>query len=799
MTCWLLHCLAIHPVAVRASPGQVTGQSAPIVAAGPYRTRNVIVVSIGGLRYTEAFGADNPSAVIPRMWNDLRPQGTLYRNVYNLGRTIVTAGNYSIVDGCLEVSESSMYYYRHLRPQFPTIFEYYRAAYPDIPVNKVWVVSGHRESAMVNYSSHPLFYDPSYAYPLPDPGHQYPHRFQASVDDRFNGEKADDKTWSELQLVLQQHHPSLVFVQLAGIDLAVEKGYGWSGYLTAITKADRVIGQLWDYVQHDPQYQDQTTLIVTASHGRDERLWEKVGGISDGCRHVFVLAVGPDIRQGTEIADFRQLTDICPTVGELMGFETPFSTGRVLAEMIQDYPPSFLQLQPVSTVDWVTERQLTDGPGMVTNPRIAAGGDQLHVVWAEQREGRTNIYYSMRPHRDADWTQGLRLSDSEIEARAPAIVATAQQVHVVWQEYRSGLWTILHRQRDSDGTWSPATVVASSILDDSITGQMAWEPAITLCGDQVLVGVPFLPSWLRVYRREFQGTWTATTIKDSSLATNDTLRRAAYQGIALTASGSQVHLLWQQVPRITWEMGQASSGNCGLVWSMALNPPSTSYGAHDVALAATDSQVYAAWIQLEHLDWSASQPMGLFRASAGLGGQLWVSPTHVRTLGARHPRMAAQDGLIALVWENYPYPCTNIQISYSRDAGREWQERVVTPGGHLVADPDVATNGQDIHVVWRDRRSGTWQLYVGTISQAEPSPTPSSTATPTATSTLSPTASSPTVTPSATRTATSTSSPAASSPTATPSATGTTTRIPTLDPSPSPAPAQVWLPVVVKR
>jgi hypothetical protein len=42
----------------------------------PAPTQNVIVVVMDGTRYTETFGAG--SAYVPHLWNDLKPQGTLY-------------------------------------------------------------------------------------------------------------------------------------------------------------------------------------------------------------------------------------------------------------------------------------------------------------------------------------------------------------------------------------------------------------------------------------------------------------------------------------------------------------------------------------------------------------------------------------------------------------------------------------------------------------------------------------------------------------------------------------------------
>jgi len=424
-------------------------QGASLPSPHAYRTRNVFVVSIDGLRATEAFEAPNPADFIPNM-NRLRQSGSLYRNVYNLSATWTTPANYSIVDGCLELTAPSMYYYRHFRPRFPTMFEYYRRANPDVPPEKVWAVVGERDCTIIGFSSHP-YYGEAYA---------------ASVDETtMNEERADERTWSALQRRMDQYHPSLVFLQLGGIGLQVQ--YGWGAYLDGIKKADAVVNALWDKIQSDPYYRDQTTLLVTASQGRHDDQhggFRESGGICEGCKHVFLLALGPDITAGAKFFQVRQLTDICPTVGELMGFDTPLCEGRVLGEMIVGYEARspHVPSSPTADMAWPDESRITNSPGLVEQPRVAVNGSGLHLVWVDNRSGQRQVYYKTRSS-SGEWSDDLQLSLGESEARAPAIAVDGDTVHVVWQDYQPGNWAIYHRQRAADGQWSAPDLVAESV------------------------------------------------------------------------------------------------------------------------------------------------------------------------------------------------------------------------------------------------------------------------------------------------------------------------------------------------
>jgi len=46
------------------------------------------------------------------------------------------------------------------------------------------------------------------------------------------------------------------------------------------------------------------------------------------------LAVGPDIQPGLVVEQRRTLRDIAPTIGYLLGFETPLAEGEVMTELL---------------------------------------------------------------------------------------------------------------------------------------------------------------------------------------------------------------------------------------------------------------------------------------------------------------------------------------------------------------------------------------------------------------------------------------------------------------------------------
>jgi hypothetical protein len=53
-----------------------------------------------------------------------------------------------------------------------------------------------------------------------------------------------------------------------------------------------------------------------------------------GCRHIQLLAIGPDIQSGLVSDVPRTIPDIAPTIGELLGFTTEDATGTAMLELL---------------------------------------------------------------------------------------------------------------------------------------------------------------------------------------------------------------------------------------------------------------------------------------------------------------------------------------------------------------------------------------------------------------------------------------------------------------------------------
>lgn len=127
--------------------------------------------------------------------------------------------------------------------------------------------------------------------------------------------------------------PRVTWIDLGDTDNRAHEG-DYHGYLAAAAAADAFLSELWTKLESDPRYAGQTTLIVTADHGRGgsaDDQWRGHGSgryrfiIVPGLRragsnHVFMGAIGPGIRPGA---------------GDVYKGATCAATGQVAATMLK--------------------------------------------------------------------------------------------------------------------------------------------------------------------------------------------------------------------------------------------------------------------------------------------------------------------------------------------------------------------------------------------------------------------------------------------------------------------------------
>ena len=97
-----------------------------------------------------------------------------------------------------------------------------------------------------------------------------------------------------VQYILK-HHPRVFYLMFGETDeWAHLRRYDC--YLQAAKKNDQFIAQLWETLQKIPQYAGKTSIVITTDHGRGatSRDWTDHGRNTDGAEYVWMAVLGPD-------------------------------------------------------------------------------------------------------------------------------------------------------------------------------------------------------------------------------------------------------------------------------------------------------------------------------------------------------------------------------------------------------------------------------------------------------------------------------------------------------------------------
>lgn len=356
-------------------------------AAAPVGSgHKVVVVVIGGVRRFETFsgaGLEN----IPHLTRDLLPQALFYNHARNEGVTAhfnaissILTGNWQRVDD-----------WGKLAPTTPTVFEQFRKAH-HVGRSDTWVVASNKAlTSMIGASSASGFgpeYGANVVFPKQlmlmaivealrsgrtgnmadrdkveaelesamegnnyeglgwnvfDAANQLDPSVRKSIKDavaqfvRSGGPTSGDElTFFMTREIMRKFSPQLMVVAFSDVEAAHFGSYAL--HLSGIRTADRLAFQLWNEIQSNPAYKDQTTLVVLPEFGRDPDGSTTNGFFnhradSDSTRDTWMMVLGSAVDRPNVIEQPIRHVDLCPTLVGLLGCKRLESQGIVLRDL----------------------------------------------------------------------------------------------------------------------------------------------------------------------------------------------------------------------------------------------------------------------------------------------------------------------------------------------------------------------------------------------------------------------------------------------------------------------------------
>lgn len=160
------------------------------------------------------------------------------------------------------------------------------------------------------------------------------NEFQERVIHKKNT-RYDLLTYLSAREYIEKNKPRVAMIGFGETDeFAHSKRYDL--YLQQASNIDKMIAELWYYVQTDPFYKNNTTFIITTDHGRGVNAnWFKHGILTKGSGETWFALIGPGISAGGEMKISQALfqKQLASTIAMLLGEQ--FETSKNKAKAIQ--------------------------------------------------------------------------------------------------------------------------------------------------------------------------------------------------------------------------------------------------------------------------------------------------------------------------------------------------------------------------------------------------------------------------------------------------------------------------------
>jgi len=148
-------------------------------------------------------------------------------------------------------------------------------------------------------------------------------------------ERNDVITYMMAREYMKQEHPRLLQISFIETDALGHRGL-YDSYLDAANHIDSMLKSLWEAIQADPYYKDQTTLYIAVDHGRgDGDQWKNHSASIKNSDQIWFAVMGPNIKPLNTSGQYYQ-NQHAKTIAALLGldFKSPHLIGEPLVKVL---------------------------------------------------------------------------------------------------------------------------------------------------------------------------------------------------------------------------------------------------------------------------------------------------------------------------------------------------------------------------------------------------------------------------------------------------------------------------------
>jgi hypothetical protein len=242
-----------------------------------------------------------------------------------------------------------------------------------------------------------------------------------------------------------------------------------------------------------------------------------------------------------------------------------------------------------SGLTWGPAARLTQDTSASVLPSITAVDSIIHLVWSDDRDGQSAIFYKRSRDHGMTWEADRRLSSGPLTALFPSVSATSSRVNVVW----TAGWEIYHLcSQDTGHTWGSEQRL-------TVDPAVSWFPSVAVSDTIVhVVWHDQRDGYIDVfYARSVDGgmSWQ----DDTNLTANDANSNIP----CLAAADSMVHIAWYDNRDGNYEIYYKRSRDHGMTWQDDVRLTQDAAVSKAPCCAVSGTRVHVVWTDLRDGNW----------------------------------------------------------------------------------------------------------------------------------------------------------------------------------------------------
>jgi len=310
--------------------------------------------------------------------------------------------------------------------------------------------------------------------------------------------------------------------------------------------------------------------------------------------------------------------------------------------------------------------------------QVASSGFDVHVVWQDNRLQwpMPEVFYRHSGDNGDTWDVEFNLSlDDNKESQNPSIACSGQNVHVVWEDYRSNNQYNIYYKRSVDGgiTWDDGlgNVGQDRQLTFGIWPATDVLPYIAADEDGVhLIYTTWTTGFGRWETMYLNSTDNGASWSSPVMLSQEDAWHSDGQAIAVNGSGG-IHVVWWETKYGNQEIGYRNSTDNGATWNPEVRLTFDANHSQQPDIVVNDSHVFVTWMDdRDHYDWtgSTSGAFELYYKESFDGGGSWGPETRLTYAvnNSIQPWVAMNADYIHVAWTDNRTNGSRDQIFYKR-------------------------------------------------------------------------------------------------------------------------------------